>query len=255
MPAVGARHRVDKPLGLTPLERDSTPTLIARQLHEAIATGQFVPGEQLLETSLAESLGVSRGPLREAMQRLTQEGLLITHRNRGLFVMDLDQNTVRDMYLARTAVERAAIEHLIESGHNDAAEILIGLARGMEQYRADPSSDEVSQLDLGFHKKLVELSGSLQLQRMHRTLLTQVRMCLTNMQATYDSIDDRVDEHRTLAEAIVAGDTERAVTLLREHMDDGMQRLLAIARYRQGPSDESNGIAESADRLVDNSTS
>jgi DNA-binding GntR family transcriptional regulator len=221
-----ARSRSAKPLGLTPIRHDTTATLIARKLRDAIAAGQFVPGEQLLETSLAQSLGVSRGPLREAMQRLTQEGLLVSHRNRGLFVMDLDQNTVRDIYLARTAVERAAIEHLIESGRNGEAVALIELAGRMEQYRADPSSDEVSQLDLGFHEKLVELSGSPQLARMHHTLLTQVRMCLTHMQATYDSIDHRVEEHQKLAEAIIAGTAEHAAKLLRAHMDDGMHRLL-----------------------------
>ena len=71
------------PLELAPIQQDTTPALIARQLRDAIATGQFAPGQQLLETTLARSLGVSRGPLREAMQRLTQEGLLISHRNRG----------------------------------------------------------------------------------------------------------------------------------------------------------------------------
>jgi DNA-binding GntR family transcriptional regulator len=216
-----------KPLRLARLQQDSTPTLIARQLREAIATGQVAPGEQLLETSLAQSLGVSRGPLREATQRLTQEGLLISHWHRGLFVMDLDEAAVRDTYLARTAVERAAIEHLVSSDRNGSAEILIALAERMAQFGSDPSSDEVSLLDLRFHEKLVELSASPQLQRMHRTLLTRVRMCLANMQASYDSTDQRVNEHRSLAEAIIAGDTERAVKLLRDHMDDGMRRLLA----------------------------
>ena len=226
MAARDSQDRGGKPLGLARLEQDSTPSLIARQLREAIASGQFAPGQQLLETSLAQTLGVSRGPLREAMQRLTQEGLLISHRNRGLFVMDLDEATVRDTYLARSAVERAAVEHLIDRGRNGEAVVLIELAGRMEEFRGDPSSDDVSLLDLAFHEKLVELSGSPQLQRMHRTLLTQVRMCLTNMQATYESIDHRVKEHRMLADAIIAGDTERAVTLLREHMDDGMRRLL-----------------------------
>jgi DNA-binding GntR family transcriptional regulator len=214
------------PLDLAPIQQDSTPTIIARQLRDAIGTGRFAPGEQLLETSVAQSLGVSRGPLREAMQRLTQEGLLISHRNRGLFVMDLDESTVRDTYLARAAVERAAIEHLIDSGHNDRATALVDLATRMEQFRTDPSSDQVSVLDLRFHEKLVELSGSPQLQRMHQTLLTHMRMCLSNMRATYDSIDDRVEEHRALAAAIVSGDSERAVSLLRDHMDDGLTRLL-----------------------------
>lgn len=163
------------------------------------------------------------------MQRLTQEGLLISHRNRGLFVTDLDEASVRDTYLARGAVERAAVEHLIESGRSGAAELLIEIADRMEQYRTEPTSEEISRVDLAFHEKLVELSESPELHRMHRTLLTRLRMCLTNMRATYDSVDERIGEHRMLAEAIIAGDAERATTLLRDHMDDGMQRLLAKA--------------------------
>ena len=215
------------PLDLAPIQQDTTPTLIARQLRDAIATGRFMPGQQLLETSLAQSLGVSRGPLREAMQRLTQEGLLISHRNRGLFVMELDESTVRDTYLARAAVEQAAVEHLIATGRHSEAVALRDFAEQMSEYRSDPSGEEVTALDIGFHEKLVELSGSPQLQRMHQTLLTQVRMCLTNMRTTYDSIDDRVEEHRALAAAIIEGNAERAVSQLRAHMEDGMNRLLA----------------------------
>lgn len=180
----------------------------------------------MLEVSLARSLGVSRGPLREAMQRLMQEGLLISQRNRGLFVIELDESAIRDTYLARGAIERAAIEHLIETGRNAQAVVLEEIADQMEAYRDDPSSDEVSRLDIKFHEDLVELSGSPHLERMHRTLVTQVRMCLTNMQATYSSIDHRVIEHRELSRAIVAGKTERAVRLLQEHMNDGTRRLL-----------------------------
>lgn len=226
MEATGTEDRPSEPVVLTPIRQETTPTLIARQLREAIATGQLAPGQQMLEASLAQSLGVSRGPLREAMQRLMQEGLLISHRNRGLFVIDFDESTIRDTYLARAAVERAAIEHLIDSGRNTEAVALIEIVNEMERYRDDPSSNEVSLLDIGFHEKLVELSGSAQLKRMHRTLLTQVRMCLTNMQRTYSSIDGRVIEHREMAEAIVAGETDRAVHLLMEHMTDGMKRLL-----------------------------
>lgn len=219
--------RAYTPLDLAPIQQDTTPTVIARLLRDAIAAGRFAPGEQLLETALAQSLGVSRGPLREAMQRLTQEGLLISHRNRGLFVMELDESTVRDTYLARAAVERAAVEHLIATGRNGEAVALRDLADQMLEYRSDPSGEEVTALDIGFHEKLVELSGSAQLRRMHQTLLTQVRMCLTNMRTTYDSIDDRVEEHRALADAIIEGDVDRAVSHMREHMEDGMNRLLA----------------------------
>lgn len=212
---------------LGPVMQDSTPTLVARLLREAIATGQFRPGQQLLETSLAEGLGVSRGPLREAMQRLTQEGLLVSHRNRGLFVMQLDEPAVRDMFLARTAIERAAVAQIIVTGRHHAVTALLDLANAMNEYQDDPGSPAVSDLDMKFHETLVSLADSPRLTLMHQTLIIQVRMCLTQMQATYHSVDRRVGEHRDLARAIMSADCDRADALLVEHMNDGLERLIA----------------------------
>src|SRR4051812_50047153 len=77
--------------------------------------GVFAPGTQLGEAELAARFEVSRGPLREAMQRLVQEGLLRGERHRGLFVIDLSASDVRDIYLARLAIERTACQ-LIMAG-------------------------------------------------------------------------------------------------------------------------------------------
>lgn len=220
---------------LEPIRQDSTPTLIARQLREAIARGKFAPGQQLLETQLALRLGVSRGPLREAMQRLTHEGLLDSYRNRGLFVMKLDGAAIDDMFLARTAIERAAVGQLIASGRFASATVLGDLADAMADHRHAPSSPEVSELDMRFHETMVALSESPRLLRMHETLITQVRMCLTQMQHTYDSVGPRLSEHRRLADAIVAGDAELADRRLVEHMQDGVRRLReGVARTAGG---------------------
>ncbi|WP_168581829.1 GntR family transcriptional regulator [Gephyromycinifex aptenodytis] len=209
---------------LTPIVQDSTPALIADQLREAVASGVFAPGQQMVESALARELGVSRGPLREAMQRLTQEGLLVGHRNRGLFVMDLDHDAVRDMYLAREAVERAAAAHLIKTGRAEQASSLLDI---VEQMRANTGqTQQMSALDMAFHEQLVALANSPRLTLMHGTLLTQMRLCLGRMQSTYLFSDERVREHDVLARAIAAADSGLADRLLVEHMADGVARVL-----------------------------
>lgn len=212
---------------LTPIARDSTPSIIARRLRDAVANGEFKPGQQLTEATLAAAFAVSRGPLREAMQRLTQEGLLVSHRNRGLFVMDLDEPTIRDIYLARGSIERTACRRAVELGAGDAAEALIEVVEAMRAYEDRPSHPDVSALDMRFHEQLVALSRSPRLILMHGTLLTQVRLCLAWMQQTYDSVEYRVTEHADIARAIVAADAELADRLLVAHMDDGLRRVLA----------------------------
>ena len=102
---------------LAPLRLESTPVLVADRLREGILDGTFPPRTQLSEVALSQQLSVSRGPIREAMQRLLQEGLLRGERNRGVFVVDLGANDVRDIYLARSAVERTAAALVGSGGH------------------------------------------------------------------------------------------------------------------------------------------
>ncbi|WP_333618275.1 GntR family transcriptional regulator [Dietzia sp.] len=212
--------------GLEPVVQESTPALIARSLRRAISAGEFPPGTQLGEASLARQLGVSRGPLREAMQRLTQEGLLVSHRNRGLFVPDLTPEAVSDMYLLRTTIERSAIERIIELGVQDtAAAALDEVIARMSALSEGPDSPEMVAADLDFHHELVEAARSERLSRVHETVIVETSMCLRAMQSTYAPGEDRVAEHRELAEAIRAGDTSRACEALTEHMRDGLARL------------------------------
>lgn len=208
---------------LAPIVSASTTEIIAERLREAIATGVFRPGDQLTEASLAQGFGVSRGPLREAMQRLTQEGLLVGHRNRGLFVMGLDDAEVQDIYLAREAIEKTAIEQIVARGAAAEATSLLPFVERMTT--ADVES--VSAADIDFHVALVQLSRSPRLVSMQATLITQIRMCLTRMQGSFQPSESRVEEHRDIVEAILSEDVPRAHQRLAGHMRDGLHRLLS----------------------------
>ncbi|MFW0787721.1 GntR family transcriptional regulator [Gordonia sp. CPCC 206044] len=211
---------------LTPLVQESTPAIIARKLHDAIAGGDFPPGSQLTESGLAADLGVSRGPLREAMQRLTAEGLLVGHRNRGLFVVSMEADDIRDMYVARTAVERAAIEQVIARRSPSAVEELGTAVGRMREFIDDPNGAEMAEADMVFHQTLVEHAHSERLSRLHETILVETRMCLRAMRGTYSSGKERIDEHQALVDAVAAGDAPAADELMIEHMKDGLHRLV-----------------------------
>ncbi|MBY4573422.1 GntR family transcriptional regulator [Gordonia paraffinivorans] len=211
---------------LTPLVQESTPAIIARKLHDAIANGDFPPGSQLTESGLAADLGVSRGPLREAMQRLTAEGLLVSHRNRGLFVVSMEEDDIRDMYVARTAVERAAVEQVIAHGDPAAVDALGEAVEAMREFIDEPNSVGMAEADMRFHQTLVEHAESQRLSRLHETILVETRMCLRAMRGTYSSGKERIDEHQALVDAIAAGDAGRADELMIAHMADGLRRLI-----------------------------
>ncbi|MDQ3105861.1 MAG: GntR family transcriptional regulator, partial [Actinomycetota bacterium] len=143
---------------LEPLVRESTPSIIADKLRAAIARGDLEPGAQLGEAGLARDLGVSRGPLREGMQRLSQEGLLVSIRNRGLFVMEMTPENVSDMYVARAAIERAAAEQIFRHDPRAAGNGLLEVTGRMARAAARKDSSGVSETDIEFHQLLVALA-------------------------------------------------------------------------------------------------
>lgn len=214
----------DRPF-IEPLVRESTPSIIAEKLRKAIGHGDLKPGQQLGEAELARQLGVSRGPLREGMQRLTQEGLLVSIRNRGLFVVEMTPENVRDMYVARTAIERAAASQIFSIKPQEAGERLAAVADEMAKAAARKDSAAVSEADISFHQVLVSLARSPRLSRMHETLLTETRMCIHALEESYQASDVRVAEHHGIAEAFVAGDPALADERLLAHMEDAVVRL------------------------------
>lgn len=210
---------------IQPVVQESTPSMIAARVREAIAQGELLPGTQLGEADLAGALGVSRGPLREGMQRLTQEGLLISIRNRGLFVVEMTPETMRDVYIAREAVERAAAAEVHRIDPMAAGRELLTLISTMSAAKERGDATGVEEADFGFHRRLVELAQSPRLQRMHSTLLTETRMCLRELAESYVRGETRVEEHRAIAEAIAAGDPDLTDRLIVEHMQDALDRL------------------------------
>jgi DNA-binding GntR family transcriptional regulator len=218
--------------GLEPVNRASTPALVADQLRRAIMRGVLPPGTQLGEVELAARFGVSRGPLREAMQRLVAEGLLRAERHRGLFVRNLDEADVRDVYNARLAVERAAAM-LILSG--DRADAVARLEEAVEDMRTAGSTGDpvaMADADQAFHAELVAASGSPRLRRMAEVLLVETRMCLAALQDTAPDSVELLLEHETLLEALRTGDAERFGTALAVHMADAVDRMFGDPEAR-----------------------
>jgi DNA-binding GntR family transcriptional regulator len=220
---------------LEPLQLQSTPALIADRLRSEILEGRFPPHTQLAEVELARQLQVSRGPIREAMQRLIQEGLLRAERNRGVFVVELGLDDARDVYLARGVIERAAAAIIAkqrpEAALTELEEIVDRLAASV----GDPWTDVITH-DLAFHQTLVEAAGSPRLSRMFRTLIAETRLCLVRLEPFYQERTHVVGEHQAIIEALRSGNRRRADGLLQAHMDASAARLST-----PGPDPQSAG--------------
>jgi DNA-binding GntR family transcriptional regulator len=219
---------------LEPLRRDSTPERIATQLRSGIVTGRLAPGQALREVEVARQLGVSRGPVREAFQRLIQEGLLEAHPARGVFVPQLAADDIADLYLARGAVETTAARLLASSG---SAEAMAELSAALADLETAPTGDwnELANLDLHLHEVLVRSTGSKRLARMFSTLAAETRLCMVALESFYPERADLVTEHAEIVAAIRLGDAATATRLLDRHMADSVRRLVGSIASAQDP--------------------
>jgi DNA-binding GntR family transcriptional regulator len=216
---------VHDPGSLTQIPIRSTAGLIADQLRLAIMYGRLAPGEQLGESELAVRFGVSRGPLREALQRLVQEGLLTSVRNRGVFVTTLSPEDVHDIYLVRGAIERSAALLILAGDYLSAAEQLAEAQAVMNEAATSGDHAALSDADQRFHEILVDASGSTRLRRMATTVLVESRMCMTALEEKYLLPDDALHEHFEIVEALRRGDREAVLACLDAHMERAVQLL------------------------------
>jgi len=231
---------IDDPLRrLAPVERRTTPGIIADQLRERILDGTLPPGTQLGEVQISSRLQVSRGPVREAMQRLIQEGLLESRRHRGVFVIRLDAEDVADIYATRGVIERAAAAALLDRDGQDAFAEMAELLDGMADAAADGDWGRLSDLDLRFHATIVRASRSKRLQRMFDTLLAETRMCLAALEPAYPQPQDIVEEHTAMLDALVGGRRDEALERIDAHMARAEEKLRAVAV----PDDEATDAA------------
>jgi len=218
------------PEGLFVLEGRPTAQLIADQLREQIIQGTFRPGEQVNESVLASQLRTSRGPVREALQRLSQEGLLVSHRNRGVFVLELSADDVREIYAVREAVESAAANALLDSGPeqiDNTCEVLKPIIKDMAKQVAVSDWQAIARLDMQFHISFVAGAGNSRLIRIYETLAAESRMCILNLEVSYPRVDALVQEHQNLLDLLEAGDREGLLEGIKRHMQKAVEDLTA----------------------------
>ncbi|MGB3374355.1 MAG: GntR family transcriptional regulator [Microbacterium sp.] len=214
--------------GLTAIEDRPTSVLIADQLRERIIDGSFRPGEQIREAALVEKLQVSRGPVREALQRLSQEGLLVSHRNRGVFVLELTSTDVAEIYAAREAIELAAARALLEQPSAARAATAATLNRIIAQMSPLVAAKDwraLADLDLGFHLEFINGDGNSRLSRIYDTLAAESRICIVNLEGSYPHADALVEEHQALADLLAAGDGAALAEAIGAHLSSAVHDL------------------------------
>ena len=201
-------------------------SVITAQVRDRILDGTFPPGTQMNEVELATRFATSRGPVREALQRLVQDGLLLSAPHKGITVRAMTADDLDDLYFARAALERAAVIRLTERGAPAALLAALDqdvrrMALAIEQHRWV----DVSAADLSFHRHVVDAVGSERLSAMYGMLADQTWLGLNIMLGTYKGRTDLVDEHAELLALLGAGDREALLCALDKHFGDAITTL------------------------------
>ena len=221
---------------LRPITVPTTPEMIAGQVRELIMDGTLAQGTQLTESRLASRLLLSRGPVREALQRLVQEGLLHDERHRGAFVTRLTSLDIVDIYEARIVIERAALQIL--ASKRPGKPIFTRLDRLISDMRRGALRHDWAALtdaDLKFHQLLVAASKSKRLARMYGTLIVESGMCIAMLKPAYSNYERLVDEHVALRRAIDTMDAESLTIQIEDHLRDAVNSLLAVSPNGDAP--------------------
>jgi DNA-binding GntR family transcriptional regulator len=205
---------------------------VVDSIRDAILAGKIKPGARLIEEDLAASLKVSRGPVRQAIFRLQQEGLVVHEPHRGATVRGISEEDVADIYSLRLALERLAIEQAIrKAGPDELAGIEAVLGRFSQMRRRDVTRRTVAELDIDFHDAIFRAAKSWRLYGAWEMLRSQLMMFLMLRDALpSDYLDSWHRDHRRLVEVIRGGDQAVAAATITDHINGARERLLATLR-------------------------
>lgn len=211
--------------------RIRTPSL-AQEAYEAlqhmIVRGELSPGVRLVEPALCERLGISRTPLREAIKRLANEGLVILRRNRNAMVTRIDARELEHLFEVEAGIESLAVGLAAERMTNTELKKLETLQERLEQRLVNGDRDGYFELNQRIHALLVAGAKNPILEETHRHLLGRLE------RARYLALDrigrwqESTEEHRAILEALKARDGELAGRLLGEHVQHTGEVIAAL---------------------------
>jgi DNA-binding GntR family transcriptional regulator len=216
-------------LDLGPAQKRVLADEVADILRTAILDGRLTPEQQILEAQVAHMMRVSRGPVREALTRLEQEGLVYKLRNRGTFVARLSREDVEEVYTLRRSLELLALEYFMKNATvGDIARLEEIMGRISQDAGGGLSPKEAADLDIQFHETLVRGARHQRLLEAWLNLREQVRIVLLSRNVANEDFRDLfLDQHRDVLKAVCDRDLERAIGLLANHMDMGYVRLIS----------------------------
>jgi len=200
--------------------------LVCEHIRQAIVDGTFSPGERLMEIQLAEDMGVSRTPVREAIRKLELEGFVVMIPRRGTYVANISIKDINDVYEIRTSLDvlaaGLAAERIEPEELQEMQRLLVEIGKAIEAGKLQ----DIIALDTEFHDVLYKASRNERL----RNIISNLREQITGIRGISmkypGRLLDTMEEHRVLVECIAARDPEKAQAAARIHLENAEHTML-----------------------------
>ena len=215
------------------LQSRSLTTVVQQEIERAILVGEYAPGSKLIEAALAEKMGVSRGPIREAFRMLDEAGLVRTEKNRGVSVRDIPIDEAVEIFDLRAAMDELVGRQLATRITPEQLKEIRALVTAMEKAVKAEDAYNYHLLNLKFHDRLVEMAGNRKLTAIYRKLIKELSLFRRLNLADGWLMPISAGEHQEIVKAIASGNAETAGRAMFEHAMESKERTIANDLRRQ----------------------
>ena len=205
--------------------------VVFNTLRRAILKGELEPGERLMEIALANKLGVSRTPIREAIRKLELEGLVVMIPRKGAEVARITEKDLRDVLEVRTSLEKLAIELACDRITEDDIYDLKLACKNFEESFGKDDLTTIAEKDVAFHDIIFRSTKNARLIQILNNLREQMYRYRLEYLKDTQSHDRLVEEHQRIVDAIIGKNKEEAVRLIQEHIY--IQELTVIRKLQE----------------------
>ncbi len=208
------------------MERKSSRNRVYDAIREAIFSGKLTPGQKLTETQLANNFNVSRVVIREALQQLAHDGLVVQNSYKGTNVVRLQSKEVNEILSVRALLESEAVREAKKNLTKKDKEELRQLVKEVDTTE-DPFRH--TELDFQLHQKIWELSGNETLKKIltHVSAPFFAMAVIVRQSKRFDPYADKskIGKHQKLLDALLDGETEEAAEAMREHIEQNRKNM------------------------------
>ena len=207
--------------------------VVFKTLRQAILTGELKPGERLMEIHLANKLGVSRTPIREAIRKLELEGLVIMVPRRGAQVAQITEKSMSDVLEVRRALDELAVELACQRITSEEKEELKEACLAFERAATTNNIREIAKTDVAFHDIIFKSTRNVRLKQLVNNLAEQMYRYRYEYIKDEKQHDMLVSEHRKIYDSIMENDTKAAIEAIRIHIENQEKSIIRQIRLEK----------------------